>query len=276
MSQKTNLNINPYYDDYDSEKNFYKVSAGTDYVNPEIFVSEPTYEGLEIEGISRLGFGNTTLTGVNLLVDIEVGAATTSGIGSDTFEVSNFKIARNGYGFRKGDIIRPVGLVTNRILTSSTVLKIDDISNTFSNLNNFTDSDSKNLFTFNNSDSFDDVLVRVTNTNNTQVQLAEFTIISDNSGGNFLLEKGNIANIVDNDFLIETNEISRQKSVIESITEGPIEKINILNSGIGYKVNDSLNFDSTGTNGDGVIAKITSILGKNVYDIQTSVETYDA
>ena len=25
MSQKTNLNINPYYDDYDSEKNFYKV-----------------------------------------------------------------------------------------------------------------------------------------------------------------------------------------------------------------------------------------------------------
>ena len=38
-------------------------------------------------------------------------------------------------------------------------------------------------------------MVRVTNTNNTQVQLAEFTIISDNSGGNFLLEKGNIANI---------------------------------------------------------------------------------
>ena len=25
MSQKTNLNINPYYDDYNSEKNFYKV-----------------------------------------------------------------------------------------------------------------------------------------------------------------------------------------------------------------------------------------------------------
>src|SRR5210317_360417 len=25
MAQKTNLNINPYYDDFDSEKNFYKV-----------------------------------------------------------------------------------------------------------------------------------------------------------------------------------------------------------------------------------------------------------
>jgi len=107
-------------------------SAGTDYVNPEIFVSEPTYEGLEIEGISRLGFGNTTLTGVNLLVDIEVGAATTSGIGSDTFEVSNFKIARNGYGFRKGDIIRPVGLVTHSTLSSPTsefLLTVDDVYN---------------------------------------------------------------------------------------------------------------------------------------------------
>ena len=49
--------------------------------------------------------------------------------------------------------------------------------------------------TFANSDSFDDVLVRVTNSNNSEVQLAEFTIISDNSGGNFLLEKGSIANI---------------------------------------------------------------------------------
>ena len=25
MAQKTNLNISPYYDDFDSEKNFYKV-----------------------------------------------------------------------------------------------------------------------------------------------------------------------------------------------------------------------------------------------------------
>ena len=25
MAQKTNLNVNPYYDDFDSEKNFYKV-----------------------------------------------------------------------------------------------------------------------------------------------------------------------------------------------------------------------------------------------------------
>jgi hypothetical protein len=107
-------------------------NGGSGYSNPEVIVSEPTYEGLEIEGISRLGFGNTTLTGVNLLVDIEVGAATTSGIGSDTFEVSNFKIARNGYGFRKGDIIRPVGLVTHSTLSSATsefLLTVDDVYN---------------------------------------------------------------------------------------------------------------------------------------------------
>ena len=35
----------------------------------------------------------------------------------------------------------------------------------------------------------------MTNLDNSEVQLSEFVIISDNSGGNFLLEKGSIANI---------------------------------------------------------------------------------
>ena len=67
-----------------------------------------------------MGLGNTTLSGIGLLLDIGVGAATTTGIGSDTFEVNSFSIARNGYGFREGDVIRPVGLVTHRTLSSTT------------------------------------------------------------------------------------------------------------------------------------------------------------
>ena len=94
--------------------------GGSGYSNPQIMVSEPTYEGLEIEGVSRLGLGNTTLSGTGLLLDIGVGAATTTGIGSDTFEVNSFSIARNGYGFREGDVIRPVGLVTHSTLSSTT------------------------------------------------------------------------------------------------------------------------------------------------------------
>ena len=108
------------------------VGGGSGYSAPQIIVSEPTYEGLTIEGVSRLGFGNTTTTGVGLLVDVEVGAASTTGIGSDTFEVTNFKIARPGYAFRRGDIIRPVGLVTHSTLSSATsefLLTVDDVYN---------------------------------------------------------------------------------------------------------------------------------------------------
>ena len=108
------------------------VGGGSGYSAPQIIVSEPTYEGLTIEGVSRIGFGATTTTGVGLLVDVEVGAATTTGIGSDTFEVTNFKIARPGYAFRRGDIIRPVGLVTHSTLSSATsefLLTVDDVYN---------------------------------------------------------------------------------------------------------------------------------------------------
>ena len=78
---------------------------------------------------------------------------------------------------------------------SNVVLKIDDISNSFSNSTNIENNDFTDIFEFTNSDSFDDVLVRVTNLDNSEVQLSEFILISDNSGGNFLLEKGSIANI---------------------------------------------------------------------------------
>ena len=85
---------------------------------PQAFVSEPSYENLEIVGVSRVGLGATTDTGVGLLMDIEVGAAATTGIGSTTSEVRGFKIKRPGYAFKKGDIFTPVGLVTATGLSS--------------------------------------------------------------------------------------------------------------------------------------------------------------
>ena len=89
------------------------VSAGTSYVNPEIIIPEPNYDNLPVIGVSRVGVGATTDTGSNLLLDVEVGAAlTTVGIGSTTFEISKFKIARPGHSFKVGDKLKPVGLVT--------------------------------------------------------------------------------------------------------------------------------------------------------------------
>ena len=95
------------------------VSAGTSYVNPEIIIPEPNYDNLPIVGVSRLGQGATTETGSNLLIDVQVSAAkTTVGIGSTTFEISNFQIAREGHSFKIGDKFKPVGLVTASHLTS--------------------------------------------------------------------------------------------------------------------------------------------------------------
>ena len=82
-------------------------------MNPEIIIPEPNYDNLPVIGISRAGFGATTDTGSNLLVDVKVGASkTTVGIGSTTFEISEFQIARAGHSFKVGDKFKPVGLVT--------------------------------------------------------------------------------------------------------------------------------------------------------------------
>ena len=85
---------------------------------PQAFVSEPSYSNLEVRGISRVGYGATTATGIGLLMDIEVGAAATVGIGSTTGEVRGFNISRQGYAFQKGDKFTPVGLVTAAGLSS--------------------------------------------------------------------------------------------------------------------------------------------------------------
>ena len=97
---------------------FTVVSGGTGYASPQVFVSEPSYENLEVVGVSRLGIGTTTDTGIGLLINVEVGASSTTGIGSTYFEISRFSISRQGYSFRRGDVFKPVGLVTAKDLVS--------------------------------------------------------------------------------------------------------------------------------------------------------------
>jgi hypothetical protein len=89
------------------------INAGTGYTNPKIFVSEPSYENLKVTGVSRLGIGATTDTGVGLLLNVKVGASSTVGIGSEYYEVTGFNISRPGYAFKRGDVFKPVGLVTD-------------------------------------------------------------------------------------------------------------------------------------------------------------------
>ncbi len=109
-------------------------AGGTGYTNPKIFVSEPSYENLGVTGISRLGIGTTTSTGIGLLLNVEVGASSTTGIGSTYFEVTGFNISRQGYNFQRGDVFKPVGLVTDSRLGSP----LSEFKLTV--LNTFTDS----------------------------------------------------------------------------------------------------------------------------------------
>ena len=98
---------------------FNVTNGGSGYTNTAVIqIPDPSYSNLQIEGVSRIGIGSTTDTGSNLLLSVEVGAANTNvGIGSTLFEVKNFKITRPGWGFRKGDKFKPVGLVTAKDLT---------------------------------------------------------------------------------------------------------------------------------------------------------------
>ena len=88
-------------------------NPGSGYVNPVIEIPEPVYENMPVVGVSRLGVGLTNETGKNLLMNLTVGAAsTTVGIGSTLFNIDSFKVVRNGYSFKPGDVFEVVGLVT--------------------------------------------------------------------------------------------------------------------------------------------------------------------
>jgi len=86
------------------------VSAGTSYKDPKVIVSEPSYSNLSISGISRLGFGVTTDTGTGLQVNAIPKPSV--GIGSTLFEISEYEVVNRGFGFKKGDVVEAVGLVT--------------------------------------------------------------------------------------------------------------------------------------------------------------------
>ena len=52
-----------------------------------------------------------------------MGAANTNvGLGSTSYEVTNFKLEDNGYNFKVGDVFKPVGLVTDRFLNTSELI----------------------------------------------------------------------------------------------------------------------------------------------------------
>tara|TARA_Y100000004_G_scaffold84113_1_gene94425 strand:+ start:476 stop:14077 length:13602 start_codon:yes stop_codon:yes gene_type:complete len=78
-----------------------------------------------------------------------------------------------------------------------------------------------------------------------------------------------------NDFIVETNEITRQKSVVEDVQSGSIDSVEIVSSGDQYKVNDTLVFDHNGTGGGGASGKVFSVKGKNIESITTEINKFN-
>lgn len=86
-------------------------NGGTGYINPVVSVDSPSYENLSVTGVSRLGLGATTATGIGLSITFDLSPSSV-GIGTSYFEIDGFEISNPGYSFRKGDVFKPVGLVT--------------------------------------------------------------------------------------------------------------------------------------------------------------------
>ena len=88
--------------------------GGSDYVNATALPPEPNGENMPIVGISRIGLGNTTQTGVGASISVQVlGVSTATGIGSTLFEVKEFEFSKKGYGFKRGDKFTVAGLSTD-------------------------------------------------------------------------------------------------------------------------------------------------------------------
>ena len=79
----------------------------------------------------------------------------------------------------------------------------------------------------------------------------------------------------DNDFIIESNEITLQSSIVESTTSGSVDSIDIINTGDNYEIGDSAIFDNTNTNGGGLSVSVKKLQGKEITSIDTTVDTFE-
>ena len=79
----------------------------------------------------------------------------------------------------------------------------------------------------------------------------------------------------ENDFILESHEVLEQESVIESVTKGDIDSIEVLDGGTGYRIGDYTEFDNSDTNGTGLKATVSELIGIGVSTIETSQDRYE-
>ena len=79
----------------------------------------------------------------------------------------------------------------------------------------------------------------------------------------------------DYDFFNEGYESFDQTSVVESVTQGVVDEIKVIDGGIGYRIGDRVDFNIEGTGGVGIRGEVSELVGVAVTAIDTSLDTYE-
>jgi len=77
------------------------------------------------------------------------------------------------------------------------------------------------------------------------------------------------------DSLTETHEVTTQLSEIQTVEGGSVESLQIINGGTNHKVGEVLDFDSTDTEGGGIISRVKSVKGVGINSVTSDVLTYN-
>ena len=77
-----------------------------------------------------------------------------------------------------------------------------------------------------------------------------------------------------NDFIIESNELINQKTVVESVYSGVVDSFEIVSSGNNYKVGDDLSFAVTGSQNN-LVVEVTEVEGQDIVSLSSTITSYD-
>ncbi len=78
----------------------------------------------------------------------------------------------------------------------------------------------------------------------------------------------------DNDFIVESNELIQQKTVIESVFPGKVNGFEIISAGDNYRINDELAFAVKNSSND-LVVSVSEITGRDITTIQRLSDYYN-
>ena len=79
----------------------------------------------------------------------------------------------------------------------------------------------------------------------------------------------------DYDFINEGYESADQISLVKAVSQGTADRVDVIDGGVGYRIGDRVNFDSEGTNGAGLRAQVSELVGVAITSVNTTLQNYE-